>query len=410
MKTRNRIPFLTASLAVGLSVMLLSGCNGPTKAGKEARSAARERLDAINARLSFDQASQAFSVGDLEKAEREIAMAIRRYPDEPEFHLLLGRIHLESHRLETAIQAFETAIEKDAEFADAHYFAGIVHQRWSKYEEAYESYTKAAEYDPTNVQYLLAAAESKIALGEYDSAEAMIVEKLDYFEHNAALRHLLGQIALLKDDTSGAARLLGEARLLNPENESLLEELAWTQFAAGDFRGCLESVKQLQHKSVVKRADLLHMEARCLVFLERGLEARNLFNELTRLAPNDPEIWIEFGALAWELGDQRRVAQCSARAIALAPNRFEGYILKSLYEQHAGRTGESLSLLKTAVELADDSTLPLLMYGRSLEQAGESREALVAYSRVLQQDPANADALMLYERLNQQMLSSVPVD
>lgn len=409
-RIRHRLLAVSTTLTLGLTVLAFTGCNGPTKAGVEAREQARARLDAVNARISFDQAKQAFDVGDLEKAQREVTLAVRRFPEEPEFHLLLGRIHLESHRLEEAIRAFETAIEKDAEFAEAHYFTGIVHQRWSDYDASYESYAKAAEYDMTNVQYLMAAAESKIALGEFAEAHELIEPKLAYFEHNAALRHLLGQIALLEDDTETAARLFSEARVLNPDDELLLEELAWTQFAAGEFRQCLESVKQLQHRSVVKRADLMHLEARCLVFLERSLEARNLFIELSQLTPNDPEIWIEFGALSWELGDQRRVAQCSARATALAPKRFEGYILKALYEQHAGNSPKSLELLRTAVGLAGDSALPLLMYGRSLEQAGKFREALLAYGQALQQDPGNADAQALYERLNHQALSAVPVE
>ena len=48
-------------------------------------------------------------------------------------------------------------------------------------------------------------------------------------------RHLLGQIAMLESDPATAADCFAQARLLNPDDLLLLEELAWAQFAAGSF-------------------------------------------------------------------------------------------------------------------------------------------------------------------------------
>jgi predicted Zn-dependent protease len=71
------------------------------------RSAGRTRLDVVNAQVSYDQAKRAFEVGQLDRARRDIEAAINRFPDSVEYHLLHGRIHLEAHRLERSLAAFE---------------------------------------------------------------------------------------------------------------------------------------------------------------------------------------------------------------------------------------------------------------------------------------------------------------
>ena len=120
-------------------------------------------------------------------------------------------------------------MDKDEQCAEAHYFAGIVFQRWSDDEQAYEHYMQAFEQESDNVQYLLASAESLVALGEFGAARELVEPKLSYFEYNSALQHLLGQIALLEGDVQEAATRYAEARMLDPENEG-----RWPR----SWRGC----------------------------------------------------------------------------------------------------------------------------------------------------------------------------
>ena len=67
-----------------------------------------------------------------------------------------------------------------------------------------------------------------------------------FWGFNAALRQLQGQIALLQGDPKKAVELYGEARLLEPDDNMLLEQLMWAQYAAEMYGDCHESVKRLQ--------------------------------------------------------------------------------------------------------------------------------------------------------------------
>ncbi|UCD74988.1 MAG: tetratricopeptide repeat protein [Phycisphaerales bacterium] len=374
------------------------------------RAEARGRVDAFNSQLSYDQAKQAFEVGRFEIAMRQIDGALARYPDAPEYHLLKGRICLETHRLEEAIDSFVTALEKDENCAEAYYFAGIVLQRWSDDEAAYEHYSRAYEIEPANVQYLLAAAESLIALGEFEVARELVEEKLAYFEYNAALRHLLGQIAMLQGDPVTAAECFAQARLLNPDDLTLLEELVWAQFAAGSFSQCYDSITYLKHLLDEPRADLLRLEARCLAIMERNTEARDLYLKIIRNNGADLEAWIELGTLAWELGDFRRVAQCSERIIAIAPDRYEGYLLKGVYERETGNDQEALRLFREAASRSPHAALPHLMLGRMLENTGDLEGAVTAYAHAARIETNNTDAQVLMRRLNDRQRLTVVED
>jgi Flp pilus assembly protein TadD len=394
---------LCGALLTGMN----AGCSGPTKAGKEARAEANERMGLVNAQINYDQALRAYEVGQFDRALKEINVAIERAPQQPQFHLLKGRILIEEHRLEPALNSFNRALEFNENYPEAHYFSGIVYQRWSQHERAFESYMKAAEVDTTNVQYLVASAESLVALERYDEAESLIKPKLAYFEHNSALRHLLGQIAMLQDDPNNAVKLLTEARMLNPDDKLLMEELARAQFAAGMFGRCNETVRQLHRLLGTRRADLVQLEARTLVMMERMGEARSAYIELTKLTPDDVEAWVELGAVAFAIGDPQRLTLCGTRIVALAPERWEGYFLQAMFErtQDSSKSADRhLTLLRQSVSRANDAgsaaALPHLMYGLALEERGEQASALSSYSHAMRLEPDNVDANRLFNRLN----------
>ena len=387
--------FILLALAAGT---MLSGCaSDQTPYHKAVREQASKRVAYVNANIAFDQARQAFDVGQFDKAEKNVDLAIATYPDAADFYLLQGRIYLETHKLEKSQRALLTALEKKVDFAEPHYFLGIVYQRWSDDERACASYLEAFNYDSENVQYLLAAAETMVSQGDYDRARATVEDKLNYFEHNAALRQLLGQIALLQGDPALASKHYSEARLLNPDDQSLLEELARAQFEAEQYPQCFDSLTELKSLQPESRSDLQHLEARCLLFLSRTIEARNAYVKLTREMPNDPLIWIELGSVAMELGDYRRVAESSQQIVNLAPDRYEGYLLRAMYLRNKGQSTEAIQALREATARSQTDVTPHLLLGRALEETGDAAGARQAYARAMQVDPNSVDAQKLFD-------------
>ncbi len=377
----------------------LAGCDGPTTQGQIARENAQGRIDVMSAGISYQQAEQAFEVGRFDRAEKNINQVIATFPDVAKYHVLKGRIHMEQSELEFAYRSFTAAIDTEPDVAEGHYFAGIVQQRWSNDAQSYVHYNRAFELEPTNTQYLLATAESMIALGQLDQAWTLLEKNKDYFEGNAALHQLQGHVALLQGDPEQAVKLYERARLLNPEDAMLLEELAWAQFDAQHYSKAVESIKSIRSHVSDARDDLDHLEAQCLAGMGRSSDARNLYVELTRQKPNDTDLWAELGLIAWDLGDYYRVAQCSNRIVQLAPNRFEGPMFKGITERHQGHLDAAIISLQKASILAHSNALPHLLLGNTMEMNGQDADAQRVYEQALLVDPDNSEAKILLARL-----------
>lgn len=385
--------------------LTMTACSGKSN-GTVVREEAHNRMDLVHAQMAFDQAQQTFATGQFDKAMRQVETAIARSPERAPYHLLQGRIYLETNRLESAKKCFDHAIELDSQMAEPYYFTGIIYQRWSEHERAAESYMNAYERKTDNVAYLVAAGESLISTGDYAAAQRLVEPKMAHFEHNAALRQLLAQIAQLQGDPARAASLYEEARLLNPDDNILLEEAARAHFASGSYTKAHHAIRRLQELDSSERIDLLHLEARCLAMMERHSEARNLYLKLTQLSPADVSVWVELGNTALAVGDFRRVALCSSRVVALAPERFEGYLFKGLYEQEQGNQDASTAAFAEAASRADDAAWPHILLGMSLEESGRVDQARLAYGRALRIQPSNQLALRRLEQLDSHGLAT----
>lgn len=378
---------LLASALAATALLLAAGCNGPSPKGKENRAAANARMNLVSSKVGYEQALQSFHAGQFDRALKEVGGAIAKSPDQPAYQVLLGRIMLETHRLEGAKLAFDEAIKLDPKCHEAHYYRAVVLERWSDDHAASEAHRAAFDADPTKVQYLLAAAECEVALGRLDAAKMLLEPKLTYFENNAAMHQLLGQIAMMDGDPATAVDRFRKAQLLQPEDRILLEELCRAQQANGDVRGALESCRRLQNASPEPSIDLLRLEARCLAELGRTSESRNVLVEITRLFPEDVDAWVELAGAAHQLGDDRRVSQCIARIVMLAPDRWEAWFFKGLLARTEGRHDEAIAALTKAVELNPTDALPRLVLGLEQRSAGRHDDAYRTFAGTLRMEP-----------------------
>ncbi len=369
------------TIALVSLALLLAACNGPTKAGKEARTAARQRADKTSSLIVYDQAYQAYEAGDFEKALVGCNEAIVRMPKEARYWVLRGRVQLERARLEEALSDFRKAEEVKPDCAEAMYCQGIVHERWNKNEEAIAAYLKATTTDTTKVAYPLAAAEMMVAERQYDEAKALLEPKLSYFENNAPMHQLLGKVAMLQSDPKEAAAHFNRALLIDPKLPMILDNVVQAQFAAGQWNDCLLNVRRLERETEGGRTpDRLIMEARCLTMLGRSSDARNLFSEVTRAEPENIEAWIELAAVSWDLGETSRVQSAAQRLLRLAPNRYEGFVFLGLVEESKGHDASARQLYEKAKALAGASAdVPGMLLGlhesRQATQIEESQRA-----------------------------------
>lgn len=395
---------MCAGAAAGLAgAVFLTGCQpGHGKHTEAFRQQAELNMARVKAATEFDMAKQQYRAGDLKKALSSVETSLALDPSQSQSQVLRGRILFEMDRLEAAMGAFDRAAELDPQSAEAHYYRGVVFERFTNFEQANNAFSRAADLDQNNSQFALAAAEMLIQLDRYDEAEALLQQGAARFEHNAGMRQTLGHIAMIRGETDRAVKLFQEACLLAPADEALMEDLARAQIRAGEFGEAEYTLSRLlRGVGVSERRDLAHLRARCLIELDRPVEARTILLELVSDArgASDARAWEELGNVAILLGEYRRVKQCGQRLAALAPHRETGYVLTALFLQHAGDVDGALVALERGMKMADRPVEAAVLASALYERLGRRDAALEAARVAVRSDPNDPRARSVLDSL-----------
>ena len=402
---RVRSLLLLAGLAGSLTA---AGCGTHGKYTQEHINAAEERMSVLKSGTEWDLARQAFLAGDLKKAEKKVDISIAHNNEVTKSHVLRGRIMLEQGRMDQAIASLERALELDEENVDAHYYLALVFERLLQRDTALSYYVEAADLDPNDPQYGVAAAEVMMDMGNVEAAEAFLLSRGDAYRHAAGVRQTLGHIAMIQERPEDAVAMFTEAQLLAPGDNGITEDLIRAQMATARFGEAeLALTTLLNDEDFAERRDLQHLRVRCLSALNRPVEARSLLDEMVRgdEGVSDIGAWLALGYVAIELEDQGRLREASRRVISLAPNRGEGHFLRAIWLRQMDRDEQALASAQEAVRLSPENADNHLLLGLVLSSLGQEGEADSSFARAIELDPNNG----LARELNGTVVS-VPID
>jgi Tfp pilus assembly protein PilF len=423
--TKNR-PSASRSIARRLSVVALAGVAGGTlltgcSAGhgnytEEFRQEANSRMDLVRAGTEWDMAHSQFLAGDLKKALRSINKALAMTETVPRIHTLKGRILFEMSELDRALESFATAIELDPAYAEAHYFSGIVFERLMQSERALEAYRAAAQSDPNNTQFAIASAEMLIQLERLDEAEVLLSRNDRTYQHSAGVRQLQGHIALMKGDEGRAIKLFEEACLLAPDEPSLLEDLARVQIEVGDYAEAEYSITRLlRMDGTGTRRDLLHLQARCMMELDRPVEAREIYRTLAndQRGSTDFSAWFGLAKTSIVLKEDMRLREAANRMIRMSPERHEGYLMLAMFQRGKGQLESATELLDKAIERTKTDPQPAMLQAMIYHDLGRFSDALESAQIAAEIDPSSVHARTLVGAMSSEVrdraIADVPV-
>lgn len=397
----------TASILVVLasvaSAASLTGCAGHGNYTQDRVNAAAARMAQLKSGTEWQMAQQQYLAGDLDKALKTIDRSIALNDQVPKSHTLRGRILIEKGRLEEARQSFLNAEKIDETFVDAQYYLGIVHERFNEPEPALARYERAMKLEPTNAQYVIAASEMLVHLGRVDDAETLLNERRSDFQYNAAIRQSLGHLAMMRGESHKGVELFNEAQLLAPDDLTIVEDLLHAQVAAKQYANAEYNARKLLASDQYKdRRDLLLLQARCLLNIDRPVEARSILIGLTNDAQGakDFEAWVDLGHACIILDDKVRLKNVASRMIATSPDRWEGHFMRALYYKMDGNIPAALEAVEGAVARSTDDANPLMLKGMMLQDQGKADEARQAFGKAVALQPDRSAARQLLNASN----------
>ena len=401
-----------AALGAPVVLGMLGGCGaGHGKYTSAFKEQAENRMAQVKAGTSWDMSQQQYRSGDLKKSLENVDKSIALNPGVAKSHLLRGKVLIELGRLDSAMGAFDQVLALDAGHGGAQYYRGIIFERYSRSQEAFEAYSLATQAEPENAQYALACAETLISLGELDEAE-LVLGTSGSFAHNAGIRQTLGHIARVRGDNETAVKLFHDAYLLAPDDNGLLEDLARAEMDAGMFGQADRSLARLlKMKDMDARRDLERLRVKCLVQLNQPVEARSILRRHVQEGDGSTDVqsWIELGNIAMLLGDYQELRWAAGRVIALSPERHEGFLLMGAFQRHIGDLAKATRSLERSAQLSVSDPSALILLHLVHAEMGEMGKAQAALRHALAMAPNDLRVQTLNRSLAT-VIAGVPVE
>ncbi|HZW05908.1 MAG TPA: tetratricopeptide repeat protein [Phycisphaerales bacterium] len=401
---------------LGLATVLAvsGGCNNGGQHSKhtsEGIKLAQRKINALKSSVEWETAERQFLAGDLDKSLRTLERSINITPDVPKCYVLKGRILIEKGAYEAAEQCLLTAESLDSTNVDAQYYLGVIGERQSQFAKALSRYNTAMELDPTSPQYVIAASEMYIQLGQVEKGEELLREKATDFTSNAGIRHALGQLEMLRSQFDKASEYFNEARLLAPDDLHVLEDLTRSLIACRRYGEAeINLAVLLKAPANEKRSDLQVLRVRCLAAMDRLAEARTLMGTVITSGGHDSDVsaWILYGNICARLEDPVRLRTAVQRITTLAPDRPEGYALRAMLLRMSNQQSAAFQAINTAISLNPNDPEQWVIRGLIQAESGEFAQSQRSLRTALRLDAGNANATTLLNAVAS--LASQPLD
>jgi len=382
MQKRNLWCVVATALVLTLAT---AGCaNQKNKNSKEAQARwARARAN-VMCSLARDQ----YKAGAFDKCRKTLDDGIKIDPTNPQLHILSARLAIEQGQLELAERELELARKFSPNDPEGYYLSGVVYQRWQKPERAYEFYTAASDKAPAELPYLLARSEMLVELERQDEALNLLQGKVVYFENSAAIRDAVGQLLMQKKDYHGAVDMFRQASVLEESEPAFKERLGVALYFDKQYGEAADVLSKLvTREGYGQRADLLVALGESQLNSSKARDARGTFETATQQDPASVKAWLGLGRAAMELKDFRRAELAMKKAQSLDAKSVDASLMLGYLRLRQNRMQEALAAFQKASGLDPKDTVSVCMIGYVYEKTGRSDLAMKYYGKALKAKP-----------------------
>lgn len=135
-----------------------------------------------------------------------------------------------------------------------------------------------------------------------------------------------------------------------------------------------------------------------LIRANRLREARDLYAELARLHPHDPQAWFFLGAIHGQMGALDRAVYCCRRAVDLRPDNADAHFNLAQAYMHLNQLDRALAAYRDVVRLRPENAEAHANIAMILKDQGRLPESIASLRRALALKPdyANVHSNLLF--------------
>jgi len=322
----------------------------PEQAARAYRQAIRYRPDYAEARNNLALVLE--DQGDIAGAINELHKGLRLEAGVSSLAFNLGRLYVESDRLEEAVRAFDRAIEAEPALRKAHVARAQALRRLDRKAEAAEAFELALELKPEDAELRVELAGLYRELDRFDLAEQHLERVVIDRPRLASAWNARGIVQAQQGRDEEAIASYDRAIELDPEGTAAWYNRALALERLGRIEEMPEALREVLERAPGHLAARQRLAGAWLI-LERPEPARAEASKLVRLAGDDVSML------------------------------FAGAVLLS----RAGAPDDAIPVWLHILQLEPDHVLARLNLGVAYTKAGRDAEAAEAYERYLELRP-----------------------
>jgi tetratricopeptide (TPR) repeat protein len=371
-------------IAIGLIVV--AGCQNTHKQKKQEMQA---KWQQTTSEIKLSAAMEQFEAGQYEQAKAVAQQCIDSGLNLPDAHLLYGKLLLTEDKGTDAVRELRLAVELDEGLGEGWYWLGLATQGPEQSQQTLFYYNKALALDPTNVDYVLAVAETYAEQEKLEEAIKLLEEKMAAMPREVSLKALAADLMWQAGENERAIGLYKQAMLMRGDDDSIAEALGYCYVFSGQWREGAEIFNKLieQCQDEQEKKLYLQMAALCSMNCAQYDRAVNCYNELSVEERDNAEIWVKMGQAALGAGAAERAFMCGERALALQPGDADAIALVGCAQYSMGDYAAAIKNFEKITSDEKNGGIAWLMKARCYEQLGLNDEAEQAYKKALEIEP-----------------------
>jgi tetratricopeptide (TPR) repeat protein len=378
--------------------------------GQGRRAEARRQWDGVRGGIELQLAQNHFAAGRFDEAEKVLEQAMLLTPGDARVQILATKLHLERGDLAKARDAVGRAAATGSGDPEVSYLAGVVAERYGDLEMALEYYATAAAQAPQAAAYLLAHAETLVALDKPIEALELVESRLDDFDGNAPMRVLAAHLTQRLGLRGPAGDYAREALRIQQDDPILVAEVGGILVWAGQYEEAIGLLRPIVEAGLSGQsgpalqpdpagplaASVLHDLARAYLATRQWQEAQWTLKLIMTHDQGDAGAWCLYAQAALMLGDLDAAEEALTVLHANAPPTPESLLLAAHVAMRRGAAGETIEAAGKAVEMAPGLVAAHCLMGQAYQVLGREEEACRCYATALSLDPASPIARALW--------------
>ena len=292
---------------------------------------------------------------DIESAEAACAAALRSSPRLPVVHDALGDLYRRTGRLAAAEEAYERALDINAQDVQAMVGLAEVYRRTERLSRAEVLLVDAIGKQPGNWRTINRYGGYLFSMGRYDEAASAYRQVVLLAPDNFQARTNLGSAYLLAGEFERGRRALEEALEIQPI-ERTYSNLGVAYYYLGDFNRSVAMHRQAveltpgQSVNWLNLADALHFAGDDAASRDAFMKAGELAESALTVDPADAEALVTLAWTRHRLGKSDEALDMIARALEIDPEDPYSYYFGALIQNQTGDTDAALAALGQALE------------------------------------------------------------